>query len=359
MLGKEEIERFKRQLLLPEMGEKGQLALKNARVLVIGAGGLGNVVCAYLAAAGVGNLTIIDHDTVDSSNLQRQVMFTNSDIGLPKAERLVYRLQQLNEFGNFEYLNHKITSSNCIKLTDKQDLIIDCVDEVSIRYLLNDVAVFRNIPLVYGAIHRFEGQVSVFNFKESGTYRCAFPEKFGKQKAPNCEEIGVIGVLPGVIGLYQAMEAIKIITGMGKVLANQMLLIDLMKTSHTKMGFKRNPKAIEIAKANMDGLSGHENEYNTEIQATEMNAFLNSHPNTQIIDIQEDLSKKHWGDQEVKHIPDYYFQDQIQAFDRNQTILVYCEKGIKSKWAIQVMKSLDFKNIYQLSGGLSSVTELE
>lgn len=358
MLNAQEIERFRRQLLLPELGEEGQLKLKKARVLVIGAGGLGNVVCAYLAAAGVGKITIVDHDLVELSNLQRQVMFTQEDIGLFKSTQLVKRLKALNSLSSFHAKEERFTINNGAELSKNQDVIVDCVDQISVRYLLNDVSVFRKIPWVYGAIHRFEGQVAVFNYQGSGTYRCAFPENTSMDKAPSCVEAGVIGVLPGLIGLYEAMEVIKICTGMGKVLANQLLMIDLLNTSQSKMRFTRKEEAIQIAEKRITNWEIKAQELNQRlISYTELPGFLEDFPQTQIIDLQEELSRTHWGTIEVHHIPDYYFQDQIQTFDRHQTILVYCQKGVKSHWAIQLMEVLGFKDMYELSGGIASVLD--
>ena len=358
MLSKEEILRFKRQLQLPELGEQGQEALKNARVLVVGAGGLGNVVCAYLAAAGVGKLTIIDHDIVDVSNLQRQVMFTQNDLGLSKAKQLAFRLNQLNELSEYQYINQKFTLENSIELSVGQDLIIDCVDQIDVRYLLNDVSVFQNIPLIYGAIHRFEGQVAVFNYQGSGTYRCAFPEKKSIQKSPTCQEEGVIGVLPGIIGLYQAMEALKIIGQLKWVMKNQILMVNLLQTSHVKIAFKRNDKAIEMAKNRMASIqeSSIEKENNS-IYFNDIESFLKKKTSIIIIDIQEELEQPELYGIPVKHIPAYLFQEQIQLFDKAQSILVYCSKGVKSSWAIEVMKQFGFKYIYQIAGGISSVKE--
>ena len=230
----QEIQRYKRHLLLPEIGEEGQLALKKSRVLVIGAGGLGNSVLPYLAAAGVGSITVLDKDVVDISNLQRQVLFTENDLGKPKAQIAVERIKAINGTGNFKYIQEFFTGSNALDMAANHDIIIDCVDQINVRYLINDVAVHFGIPMVYGAIHKFEGQVSVFNYKDGATYRCAFPENQAKTPAPNCEDVGVVGVLPGVIGMYQAMEVIKIITGAGTVLSNKILMIDLLNNfNHT------------------------------------------------------------------------------------------------------------------------------
>lgn len=353
MWTKEEIQRYKRQLLLPELGEAGQLRLKNAKVLIVGAGGLGNIVAAYLAAAGVGKLTIVDHDVVDESNLQRQVMYSKEDVGKPKSEVLVQKLMLLNEFGKYNSVNQKFNLSNCIEIAGNQTFIIDCVDQLSVRYLMNDVSVLKNIPLVYGAIHRFEGQVSVFNYKGSGSYRCAFPEPELPKKSASCEEAGVIGVLPGIIGMYQAMETLKLITGIGEVLTNQILMVNLLSNTHVKMGFKRKTEQIEIARKRWDSST---EKLNSNLEWLDLEGFIQNNDSTVIIDLQEDLTHEQLHGISVKHIPDYVFMDKIQQFDKNQTVIVYCNKGIKSQWALEVMKNLGFKNRYQISGGMASVT---
>lgn len=351
MLSKEEIERYKRQVILPELGETGQQKLRDAKVLVVGAGGLGNIVCAYLAAAGVGKITIVDHDTVDSSNLQRQVMYSKSDIGLFKAEQLSIRLFRLNEYGKYHFYNQKFTEYNCVELSENQDLIIDCVDQLHVRYIMNDIAVKNNIPFVYGAIHRFEGQVSVFNYRDGGTYRCAFPESKTLEKTPTCEEEGVIGVLPGIVGMHQAMEAIKVITGMGKVLSNQILMINLLQNEFIKMGYKRKKDQIDVALNKMKGLTQHR----TNLEWSELSSFLNKTKNAVLIDIQEDLSMSDWEGYPVTHIPDYYFQERIKDLKPSQTIVIFCQKGTKSQWALEVCKNLGFNRRYQVSGGVEAL----
>jgi adenylyltransferase/sulfurtransferase len=219
------------------------------------------------------------------------------------------------------------------------------------------VAVFRNISLVYGAIHRFEGQVSVFNFNNSGTYRCAFPEMKLLDKAPSCEEVGVIGVLPGIIGLYQAMEAIKIITGIGKVLADEILMLNLLQTSHVKISYTRNSDEIEIARNRIIEMQNKNEFVNKILDKSEVPAFLVANPTTNVIDIQMDFTYKVWMGVSVLHMPEYAFVQKVQQLDRQCNVLVYCANGIKSTWAAAVMKSLGFKNIYQLSGGIASVIE--
>ena len=352
MLSKEEIQRYKRQVLLPEIGESGQVLLKNSKVLIVGAGGLGNSVSAYLAAAGVGEITIVDHDVIEESNLQRQVMFSKLDIGKSKSEVLVEKLQQLNEHGTYFSINQKFNLDNSIKIVENKDVIIDCVDQIEVRYLMNDVSVLNNIPLIYGAIHRFEGQVSVFNLKGSASYRCAFPKPEIPKKSVNCEEAGVIGVLPGIIGMYQAMEVIKLITGIGTPLTNQILMINLLNNTHLKMGYERVDEQIAIARNRWNSSSTEENIL--ELEWRNLKNFIQNNPNTVLVDLQEDLVHEQIHGVNVKHIPDYIFVDEIKKMDLHETIVVYCKRGVKSLWAMEVMKSLGFKNRYQISGGLAS-----
>ena len=349
-----DIERFKRQVLLPEIGISGQQKLKDAHVLVVGAGGLGNIVCAYLAAVGIGEITIIDHDVVDVSNLQRQVLFTEKDLGLPKAEQLSMRLNALNSSGTYHFINQKINVDNRVELFENKDVIVDCVDQISVRYLLNDVAVFQKVPLVYGAIHRFEGQVALFNYEGGATYRCAFPEaKTNTAVAPNCEENGVIGILPGIIGLYQAMEVIKVVTGIGKPLKNELLMIDVLQATQQKIKLKPIINAINQALQNIQSTKNKQ-----EIEGVELAQFVQGHPSLQIVDIQEELATKELFNTPVIHIPDYVFMDKVNELSAAHPILVYCSKGIKSQWALEVLKSQGYTNTFQLSGGYASITNI-
>jgi adenylyltransferase/sulfurtransferase len=348
-----EIQRYKRHLLLNEVGESGQLALKSARILVIGAGGLGNAVLPYLAAAGVGHITVVDHDKVDVSNLQRQVLFSESDIGRPKAEVAVERLRTLNEHGKFSFVVEKFTLENAIEISKDHDVIIDCVDQIHTRYLINDVSVKLAIPMVYGAIHRFEGQVSVFNYQDGASYRCAFPEDTTKNSSPNCEELGVIGVLPGAIGMYQAMEVIKILTGIGKVLSDKLLLIDLLNSTHQTIGIQKNTNSKQIALERF--IMNQQEQIVTHITGNELKNVLETVPNLKIIDIRPECDIEAMMDIAVDHIPVYHLAQQIHTLDKNQPTLVYCAHGINSQWAKELFIQEKFTTIYHLDGGIAAL----
>lgn len=225
-------DRYARHLRLPEVGEAGQRRLESARVVVLGAGGLGSPAALYLAAAGVGTLVIADDDVVERSNLQRQILHADDRIGMPKLDSAAHALQGLNPRVHLEGLRERVTSANVETLLDGGDVVLDGADNFQVRYLLNDACVKLRIPLVYGAVQRFQGQVSVFDAgRQRGRapcYRCLFPQPPAPQDAPNCSEAGVLGVLPGVIGMLQATEAIKLILGIGEPLVGRVLMFDAL-----------------------------------------------------------------------------------------------------------------------------------
>lgn len=225
-------DRYSRHLRLSEIGEAGQRRLEEARVVIVGAGGLGSPAAYYLAAAGVGTLVLADDDVVDRSNLQRQILHTDSRIGISKVESAAHALSALNPRTHIEGLTERVTSKNVENLLDGADVIMDGADNFPVRYLLNDACVKLQKPLVYGAVHRFEGQVSVFDAgRQRGVapcYRCLFPQPPPPESAPNCSEAGVLGVLPGVIGMLQATEALKLILGLGELLTGRLLMFDAL-----------------------------------------------------------------------------------------------------------------------------------
>ena len=246
-------ERYSRHLLLPEVGEAGQLKLQASRVLVIGAGGLGSPSAFYLAAAGVGRLRIADDDVVDRSNLQRQILHTDARIGEPKVASAQATLSALNPRTRIEAVAERVTSANVERLLDGVDLVLDGADNFPVRYLLNDACVKLGIPLVYGAVQRFEGQVSVFDAGrhrgQAPCYRCLFPEPPAPEFAPNCSEAGVLGVLPGVIGLLQANEAIKLLLGIGEPLRGRLLHFDALAMRFRELRLKPDPHCVVCAPA--------------------------------------------------------------------------------------------------------------
>jgi molybdopterin/thiamine biosynthesis adenylyltransferase len=247
-------ERYARHLLLPEIGSRGQRRLQAAQVLLVGAGGLGSPAAFYLAAAGVGQLRIADDDKVDRSNLQRQILHVDGDVGRPKVSSAQARLNALNPTTSVEAVEQRVDSGNVERLLEDIDIVIDGADNFPARYLLNDACVKLGVPLVYGAVHRFEGQVSVFDAGrhrgEAPCYRCLFPQPPSAGSAPNCAEAGVLGVLPGVIGLLQATEAIKLILGLGDSLRGRLLQFDALAMRFHETRLRPDPDCVVCAPGN-------------------------------------------------------------------------------------------------------------
>ncbi len=241
-LGEEQRRRYSRHLLIPEVGEEGQLRLLEARILLIGAGGLGSPASLYLAAAGVGTLGIVDDDTVDATNLQRQIVHSTDRLGDSKAESAKQTIEALNPDVTVKTYRERLTSENADRiLGEGWDVIVDGADNFPTRYLLNDASVWHGIPVVHGSIYRFEGQVTVFKAKEGPCYRCLFPQPPPPELAPSCAEGGVLGVLPGVIGSIQANEALKLALGIGEPLVGRLLLFDALAASFTEVSLRRDP----------------------------------------------------------------------------------------------------------------------
>ncbi|QDG54484.1 molybdopterin-synthase adenylyltransferase MoeB [Persicimonas caeni] len=241
-LNQEQMSRYSRHLIIPEIGEKGQMKLLDSKVLMLGAGGLGSPAALYLAAAGVGQLGIIDSDVVDRSNLQRQVVHADDRVGEPKVESAKKTIQGLNPDVEVEMFNTRLTSDNVLSIFEGYDLVIDGGDNFPTRYLINDACVHLGIPNVHGSVFRFEGQVTSFVPHDGPCYRCLYPEPPPPEFAPSCQEAGVLGVLPGVIGLLQAIEAVKLLVGIGEPLSGRLLAFDGLKTEFREMKLRRDPK---------------------------------------------------------------------------------------------------------------------
>lgn len=330
----EEKKQYNRHLILDKIGEEGQLKLKKAKVLVIGAGGLGCPVLQYLTAVGVGNIGIIDDDEIDQSNLQRQILYTIDDIGLSKAETASKRLSKLNPFVTFTVYKEKLTRANAIQLFENYDVIVDGSDNFSTRYLTNDASLLTNKPLVYGAIFKFEGQVSVFNYKKSATYRCLYPSPPKPDESPNCSEIGVLGVLPGIIGSLQANETIKIICETGEVLANKLLMYDTLSMRQMILKFERTEKAeVTELEEDYDFFCGIKS-MNNEISLGELQNNLEMY---NLLDVREywEREEHHIGGQ---HIPLGEIPKRYLELDTSKPIVVYCRSGMRSKKAINVLE---------------------
>lgn len=356
-----EIERYQRHLSLPRFGLEAQLKLKKSKVLVVGAGGLGCPVLQYLAAAGVGKLGVMDFDVVDVSNLQRQILFTESDVGKPKAEVAAERLRAMNSLIEVQSIPERLSASNALGWFEQYDLVIDGSDNFTTRYLVNDACVLADKPLVYGAIYTFQGQVSVFNFKGGPTYRCLFPDPPDPKDAPNCSEIGVIGVLPGLIGTLQASEAIKVLTGVGEPLSGTLLLLDVLSMKQQTIRFSRHPEASAITELVEIDYSCEINEPEPALEEIDVAVFrslLETEPELQVLDVRETwervLSKI-----VSQHIPLGRLLNDANAvdgalLDKKRRTVVYCKSGMRSMKALKHLKQVHgFEKIQSLKGGIT------
>lgn len=365
MLEKEEIERYNRHLLLTKIGVKGQEKLKAAKVLVIGAGGLGCPALQYLTAAGVGTIGIIDFDTVDVSNLQRQILFTTNDIGKNKATAAANRLKQLNPFVHFEVYPEKLTTTNALALFKYYDLVLDGTDNFSTRYLVNDAAVITNTPLVYGSIYLFEGQISVFNYQNGPSYRCLFPEPPVAGSIKNCNEIGVLGVLPGVVGTQQANEALKLIVGIGKPLSGKLMLYNALDAAYTILQIQRSDNEVEkvlkdqntFEKIDYDLFCGVKAEPKLEKDSITLAQLklLENDENTQLIDLRELWEEPRLEATNLVPLPMDELTSKISLLQKNKKIVLMCQTGIRSAQVkTWLEKQYGFTNLVQLKGGLKA-----
>ncbi len=332
MLSKEEKERYSRHLILEGFGEEAQLKLKAAKVLVVGAGGLGCPALLYLTAAGVGSIGLIDDDLVSESNLQRQILYSTEDIGESKALVAEQKLKAINPLIDIGAYYGRLTKDGALNIIESYDLVIDASDNFATRYLVNDACVILNKPFVYGAIHKFEGQISVFNYKVGPTYRCLFPEQPEAGEAPACGEVGVLGVLPGIIGTWQATEAIKIITGIGEPLRGKLLTFDVLKNSVITFEFESDEKNKNIKELG-DYYFGCETDFLT----LEGLNQLEKDEDVQLIDVREK------NEYEIKNlnginIPMSELENRIAELNPDMITVVHCKSGVRSKKAIEIIK---------------------
>ena len=348
--------RYNRHIILSEIGPDGQDKISNAKVLVIGAGGLGCPVLQYLAAAGIGTLGIIDFDVVDESNLQRQILFGSSSIGLNKATAAKRRLLDLNNTIKINAYPYKLTFQNAIELFSQYDLIVDGADNFETRYLINDAAVLSGKPLVFGAIYKFQGQVSVFNLNNGPTYRCAFPHKPKKDAVPNCSEVGVLGVLPGIIGTLQANEVLKIVLGIGQVLSGKLLYYDALSHQNTTLTVKRNDLEIEKVRSGKDEFSQKELENGCKVDIPEISIKdIFDKPNIELIDIREVFEEPKLQTVETLQIPLSKLKLHVDKLDIHKKKAIFCQSGIRSKQAVSILQELHIENCFSVREGAAEI----
>ncbi len=359
-LSPQELSRYSRHLAIPEFGIKGQEKLKAARVLVIGAGGLGSPLLLYLTAAGVGHIGIVDFDVVDDSNLQRQVIYTVEDIGKPKALTAKKRLEALNPHVNFTVYNKAFTKENALDIIKDYDLVADGSDNFQTRYLVNDACVLANIVNVYAAIFRFEGQVSVFNFENKDgsrgpNYRDLFPSPPPPGMVPSCAEGGVLGILPGIIGSLQATEVIKIITGIGEPLVGRFFLFDAASFTSRTLNIKKNPEIKITELIDYEAFCGIipiDPSEVKEITIEEYETWKKEEVDFQLIDVRESYEYE-IGNLGGELIPFAEIPNALSRIAKHKKVLIHCRSGKRSAAAIMELQRLGgFNNLYSLKGGI-------
>ncbi|NIM20233.1 MAG: molybdopterin-synthase adenylyltransferase MoeB [Candidatus Latescibacteria bacterium] len=366
MLCHEEILRYSRHLILPEVALEGQLKLKAARVVLVGAGGLGSPLGLYLAAVGVGRIGLIDSDEVDLPNLQRQVMFETGEIGHPKCDVSRDRLRALNP--EIEIVAHKthLTNRNALDLLSGYDIIVDGSDNFPTRYLVNDACVLLRKPNVYGSVFRFEGQATVFSLEDGPCYRCLYPEPPPPGLAPSCSESGILGVLPGIIGTIQANETIKIILGVGESLKGRLLLFDALKIRFNELKLPKNPNCPVCGeqptiKELIDyeafcGAHGDETQLAvdvSEIAPAELKSKLEAGENILLLDVREPYESQ-ISNLGGRKIPLGEFATRIHELEPTREIVVYCRTGVRSATAVDLLRNAGFRKVWKLKGGINA-----
>ena len=363
-LTNDEILRYSRHLIMPEVGMEGQQKLKAARVLCIGAGGLGSPLALYLAAAGVGTLGIVDFDVVDYTNLQRQIIHSTADVGRPKLESAAEKLKAINPFLTLKTFNTRLSSENALELFRDFDIVADGTDNFPTRYLVNDACVLTGKPNVYGSIFRFEGQASVFATEEGPCYRCLYPEPPPPGLVPSCAEGGVLGILPGLVGVMQATETIKLILGAGDPLIGRLLLIDALGMKFRELKLRKNPdcpacgthptitKLIDYNE--FCGIRGEEKAVDTavpQMQVEELKRRLDSGDDLFVLDVREPH------EYQICNIGGYLIPlgdlpKRVHELDSSKEIVAHCRSGVRSGKAADFLRQAGFKKVHNLAGGI-------
>jgi adenylyltransferase/sulfurtransferase len=355
-----EILRYSRHLTLPLVELAGQQRLKAARVLIIGAGGLGSPSALYLVAAGVGTLGLVDFDVVDETNLQRQLLHGTRDIGRSKLDSARERLADVNPHVHVECFETRLTSANAFELIRDFDIVIDGTDNFPTRYLTNDACVILGKPNVYGSIYRFEGQVSVFSTPDGPCYRCLIPQPPPPGTVPSCAEGGVLGVLPGLVGTIQATEAIKLILGVGETLAGRLLLIDALTMEFRTMQLSRDPSCPACGTRTIRELIDYEDfceikgTANDEVSVHELAALNGSGIPLQLLDVREPFEWKVARLANATLIPLGQLEARVGALDPQRRTVVYCKSGQRSAVAAEMLREAGFADVANLAGGMDA-----
>ena len=366
-LTQDDLSRYSRHLILPEVGILGQRKLKAARVLCVGTGGLGSPLALYLAAAGVGTLGLVDFDVVDASNLQRQIIHSTKDIGRKKLDSAEEKLKALNPDLNVEKHDTLLSSANALDILKDYDVVADGTDNFPTRYLVNDACVLLGKPNAYGSIFRFEGQASVFATKDGPCYRCLYPEPPPPGLVPSCAEGGVLGILPGLIGVIQATETIKLILGIGEPLIGRLLLVDALKMRFRELKLRKNPECpVCGTRPTVTHLIDYQQFCGLESESDVQRAVKNGIPQLSvkelkrrmdageslfILDVREPFEYR-IANIGGKLIPQNEVPERIGEIDRNQEIIVQCKSGGRSQRIAEFLKQSGFPNVANLAGGI-------
>ena len=368
-LSQEEIQRYSRHLIMPEVSMEGQLKLKEAKVLVVGAGGLGAPLISYLAAAGVGTLGIVDFDTVDYTNLQRQVIFSTDDVGTTKLKAAASRIKALNPHVKVVPYETRLTSDNALDIIKDYDLVVDGTDNFPTRYLVNDACVMLGVPNVYGSIFRFDGQLSIFGTEDGPCYRCLYPDPPPPGLVPSCAEGGVLGVLPGIVGALQASEAIKMLLGKGKPLIGRLLLFDALKMKFRELEVRKNPDCPVcgdhptithlIDYEQFCGIRGEEEEADDlgdewEIEPLQLKEELDHGKDIFILDVRKPEEYQISRIEGSTLIPLNELPERVAELDTSNEIVVICRSGARSAKAVEFMRDAGFRKIKNLVGGINA-----
>jgi molybdopterin/thiamine biosynthesis adenylyltransferase/rhodanese-related sulfurtransferase len=369
-LSNEEIARYSRHLIMPEVALDGQKKLKQARVLTVGAGGLGSPLALYLAAAGVGTIGIVDFDVVDESNLQRQIIHGTSDLGRPKMESAREKIEDINPNVKVEAFEEALTSENALEIFEDFDVIVDGTDNFPTRYLVNDACVLLEKPNVYGSIFRFEGQASVFYAEEGPCYRCLYPEPPPPGLVPSCAEGGVLGILPGAIGTIQATETVKLLLGIGEPLIGRLLLYDALTMRFREMKLRKdpgcpvcgeNPTVTELIDYQEfcgipQAQQADQADEVPEITVRELKEKLDNGQNVSVLDVREphEYEVANIG---ARLIPLGELPERLIELNKDETLAIHCKTGGRSARAVQLLKEAGFQNVYNVTGGITAWSE--
>ena len=379
-LTNEEIKRYSRHLILPEIGIDGQKKLKASSVLLVGMGGLGAPLAMYLTASGVGRIGLVDYDVVDASNLQRQVIYSSQDVGKSKVQSAARKLHALNPHVRLDLYEKPLTSENALEIVENYDIVADGTDNFPTRYLVNDACVLLDKPNVYGSVNRFEGQVTVFYSKRGPCYRCLFPTPPDPKHVQSCAEAGVLGILPGLVGVLQATEVIKILLGIGEALVGRLIMYDALAMTFREIEIQKdancpicgqNPSIKKLI--DYDEFCGvahkEENQFHLAVEAggaaikggvfpneqvypAELKKALDKNENIIILDVRDSHECKICALENSLFIPMDEVVARLHEIDRNKTIVVVCKVGERSQVVVDLLKEEGYQKVHNLFGGL-------